>query len=129
MVTAVHPRWRAQGFTVIELLVVLAAIGLLLAVTAPRYVQHLDRARDTALRHTLRQVRDAIDKYHADQARYPADLKELVVRRYLNALPHDPVTERSDTWLIVKPGALDGVADVRSGAPGLAQDGTAYGTW
>lgn len=122
---------RPRGFTVIELLVVLAAIALLLAVAAPRYVQHLDQARDVALKENLRQVRDAIDKFYADQARYPAALAELVARRYLRGLPIDPVTQRSDSWVIVPPpNGVDGaVFDLRSGAPGQARDGSAYASW
>ena len=120
-----------RGFTVIELLVVLAAIGLLLAVAAPRYVQHLDNARDVALKKDLHELRDAIDKFDGDQGRYPAALDELVTRRYLRALPVDPVTQRSDTWVIVAPASQGGagVYDVRSGAKGQAADGSAYATW
>lgn len=122
---------RSVGFTVIELLVVLAAIALLLAVAAPRYVQHLDQARDVALKQNLHQVRDAIDKFYTDQARYPAALEELVARRYLRSLPIDPVTQRSDSWVIVPPPATatGAVADIRSGAPGQAHDGSAYAAW
>lgn len=119
-----------RGFTVIELLVVLAAIGLLLGLAAPRYVQHLQTAREVALRENLRQIRDAIDKFYGDQARYPAGLDELVAKRYLRALPVDPVTERPDTWVRVAPPTGDGALfDVRSGAPGTARDGSNYASW
>ena len=118
------------GFTLIELLVVMAALGLLLALVAPRYVEHVDRGRETVLRHNLVGLREAIDKFHADRARYPKDLQELVVERYLRQVPQDPVTDRSDSWVLVKPqGAPDGVFDVRSGAAGKAHDGTAYASW
>lgn len=122
----------SRGFTVIELLVVLAAIALLLSVAAPRYVQHLDNARDTVLRQNLRQLRDAIDKFYADQGRYPQALDELVARHYLRAVPTDPVTQRSDGWILVPPapGATGGgIYDVRSGAPGQARDGSLYASW
>jgi general secretion pathway protein G len=126
-----RPHVRASGFTVIELLVVLAAIGLLLAVAAPRYSQHVDQAREVALKHDLRALRDAIDKFYADQARYPATLDELVVKRYLRGLPVDPITERTDSWLILAPtGQASGaIFDIRSGAKGTARDGSAYATW
>lgn len=131
MSTGSHPRGHGLGFTVIELLVVLAAIALLLSVAAPRYVQHLDAARDVALKENLRQMRDAIDKFYADQARYPVALDELVTRRYLRSLPVDPVTQRADSWVIVAPAnrAQGGVFDVRSSAPGQARDGSLYATW
>lgn len=120
-----------RGFTVVELLVVLAAIALLLSVAAPRYVQHLDNARDVTLKENLRQVRDAIDKFYADQGRYPQALEELVAKRYLRSLPVDPVTQRSDSWVLVAPSgkATGAVFDVRSGAQGQARDGSAYASW
>ncbi|MED5621555.1 type II secretion system protein [Ideonella sp. BN130291] len=120
-----------RGFTVIELLVVLAAIALLLSIAAPRYVAHLDAARETALRQDLRAMRDAIDKFHGDQGRYPAALEELATRRYLRAVPEDPVTQRTDTWVLVPPphASSGAVYDVRSGAPGQARDGSAYASW
>jgi general secretion pathway protein G len=126
---------RDSGFTVIELLVVLAAIGLLLGIAVPRYFQHLDTAREVTLKQDLQQLRDAIDKFYADQTRYPANLDELVQKRYLRAVPVDPITQRPDSWVIVAPdgaGAAQGqgaVFDVRSGAKGQGLDGTAYGTW
>ncbi len=130
---------RPRGFTIIELLVVLAAIGLLLSIAAPRYVQHLDHARDLALKHDLQALRLAIDQFHADQGRYPGALDELVARRYLRALPVDPVTGRADTWVQVQAPvqgpvnaalpAGGGIQDVRSGAAGVASDGSRYASW
>jgi general secretion pathway protein G len=123
---------KTRGFTVIELLVVLAAIALLLSVAAPRYLQHLDTARDVALRQDLREMRDAIDKFYADQSRYPLALEELVKRRYLRSVPADPLTDRTDSWVLVAPpeGKAGGaVYDVRSGAPGQARDGSPYASW
>ena len=109
-----------RGFTLIELLVVMAALGLLLAIAAPRYVEHVDRAREVVLRQNLAAVRDAIDKFYADRARYPADLQELVQARYLRQVPLDPVTDRNDTWVLVPPHRQPGgVFDVRSGAAGV----------
>lgn len=120
-----------RGFTVIELLVVMAALALLLSVAAPRYVEHVDNARATALKQDLFQMRDALDKFHADHGRYPKTLDELVERRYLRAVPVDPLTQRADSWVLVAPRSGDtaSVADVRSGAPGVARDGSAYARW
>jgi general secretion pathway protein G len=122
---------RPRGYTLIELLVVLAALGLLLAITAPRYTEHVDRARETVLKQNLISVREAIDKFYADRARYPRDLTELVKERYLRQLPVDPLTDRSDTWmLIAPPDQQEGaVQDLRSGAPGQARDGSTYAKW
>ena len=116
-----------RGFTLIELLVVMAIIATLLTIASPRYFAHLDRAREAALRETLFVVRDAIDKFHADTGRYPAELDELVARRYLRKLPVDPVSESSESWTIVPPpGELAGVSDLRSGAGGAEKP---YAQW
>jgi len=122
-----------RGFTLIELLVVLAAMALLLAMAAPRYIQHVDQGREVVLRHNLAALREAIDKFNADRGRLPASLQELVTERYIRSIPIDPVTDRTDTWVLVGPAgqgqAGDRVNDVRSGAPGKAADGSAYATW
>jgi len=119
-----------RGFTLIELLVVLAVMGLLLSLVAPRYTEQVDRARETVLRHNLRATREALDKFHADRARYPASLQELVQQHYLRALPIDPITDRTDTWVLVPPEGQqpgEAVFDLRSGAPGLTKEGQPYG--
>ena len=123
---------RDRGFTLIELLVVMAALGLLLAIVAPRYTEHVDRAREAALRQNLASLRDAIDKFYADRARYPKDLQELAKERYLRQVPIDPVTDRADTWVALPPpgsGTSAAVFDVRSGALGQGRDGRPYASW
>lgn len=120
---------RSAGFTVIELIVVLAAIALLLAVAAPRYVQHVARAQEVTLKTSLFALREAIDKFHADQSRAPLSLLELVQHGYLRRVPVDPVTQRDDTWALQTVAGGVGVSDVRSGASGAAADGTAYASW
>ena len=122
-------RARSPGFTLVELLVVMAIVALLLSIAAPRYFGHLERAREAALLETLAVTRDAIDKFHGDTGHYPQDLDELVSRRYLRALPLDPLTGRRDSWTLLAPpdARLSGVGDIRSSAQGLARDGQAFG--
>jgi len=122
---------RCKGFTLIELLVVLAIVGMLLAVVAPRYFDSVERAKDAALRTDLRLLRESIEKYQADTGHLPETLEQLVQARYLRTVPIDPATDRSDTWVAVPApdGMTPGVYDIRSGAPGAARDGTAYGSW
>jgi general secretion pathway protein G len=129
---------RIRGFTLIELLVVLAIVALLLTIATPRYVDHVERAKEATLRVSLKTMRDAIDHFDAEQGRWPSGLEELVERRYLAALPVDPLTDRRDSWIAVTPAELAnppadapsvGLADVHSGAAGAGRDGTPYRDW
>ena len=120
------------GFTLIELLVVMAIIATLLSIAAPRYLRSVDDAREAALKSSLAQMREAIDQFHADRGAYPQALSDLVEKRYLRAIPADPITESAQTWQLVPlPGAEEAGAiyDVRSGAPGESRQGEAYANW
>ena len=120
------PRKR-RGFTLIELLVVMAIIATLLSVALPRYFHSVERSKEVTLQQSLSVMRDAIDKFYSDHGRYPGSLQDLAQARYLRALPVDPVTGSTETWVVVQPppGALGGgnVYDVRSGAPGKTSEG------
>ena len=120
-----------RGFTLVELMVVMAIIALLLSLALPRYFKHLELSRETILKQDLAVMRDAIDKYHGDTGRYPDSLDALVSAHYLRSLPVDPITERPDTWQIVAPSddAAGDMYDIRSGAPGTAHDGSTYADW
>ena len=124
-------RQGARGFTLIELMVVMAIIGTLLAIVAPRYFGSVEQARETALKQDLAVMREAIGQFHGDLNRYPDNLNELVAKRYLKRIPVDPITERSDTWLAVAhpDSNIPGLYDVLSGAEGVSRDGTPYQTW
>ncbi|MHC5349306.1 type II secretion system protein [Metapseudomonas furukawaii] len=122
---------RQRGFTLIELLVVMAIIATLMTIAVPRYFSSLEHSRETTLRNSLAVMRESLDQYYGDTGRYPDSLEELVVRRYLRALPVDPMTERSDLWQVLPPpdGAPGTVFDVKSGASGRARDGSLYADW
>jgi len=122
---------RRTGFTLIEMLVVMAIMATLLAIAAPRYFDSMERAKETALRSDLRILREALDKFHADTGTWPRELQNLVAARYLRELPVDPVTGATTTWQAIgnPDGITPGVYDVHSGAPGIAHDGTAYSSW
>ena len=123
-------RRARHGFTLIELLVVLAIIATLFTLVAPRYFEHVERSRETVLKHNLVATRDAIDRYHADRGTYPTSLQDLVTRRYLREVPLDPITGRNDTWRTSPPpDGASGIYQVHSGAPGKGHDGTAFNTW
>ena len=123
-----RPRAVTQGFTLIEMLVVLAIVALLLSVATPRYFGSLEKGREVALQENLRVLRVTLDKFHADKGRYPETLDELVDERYLREVPLDPITESATTWVLVPPKEPDqqGVADVKSGASGTARDGRRF---
>lgn len=121
-----------KGFTLIELVVVMAIIGLLVAVALPRYLHSVDRSKEAALKQDLSVMRDALDKFYGDLGKYPDTLEDLVTRRYLRGIPQDPVTESAQTWVVVPPpdAAPSGqVYDVKSGASGQSLDGSTYAEW
>jgi general secretion pathway protein G len=122
---------RRRGFTLIELLVVLAIISTLMLLVAPRYFHKVDTSKETVLRDNLRSVRDVIDKFYGDTGRYPETLDELVEKKYLRALPVDPITESVSTWVLVPvPDGYKGtIYDIRSGARGEGQAGSKYADW
>lgn len=122
---------RLGGFTLIELMVVMAIVATLLTIVTPSYFAHLERSREAALRETLAVTRDAIDKFHGDHDRYPGSLQELVDKRYLRKLPVDPITDSSDSWTLQTPPASNvegggGVWDLHSGAKAEGKD---YDQW
>ncbi|WP_293937912.1 type II secretion system protein [Iodobacter sp.] len=118
-----------SGFTLIELLVVLAIMASLLTLVVPRYFHQTERANETVLKHNLVAMRDAIDKFYADSGRYPSDIAELVSQKYLREMPMDPITSKNDSWQVVAPTNASGVYDVKSGAEGNGNDGSAYNSW
>ncbi|MCY1341639.1 type II secretion system protein G [compost metagenome] len=122
---------RSGGFTLIELMVVMAIIATLMTIAMPRYFSSLENSRETTLRQSLSVMREALDQYYGDKGRYPDSIEQLVQERYLRNLPLDPITERSDLWLTVPPpdGIPGGVADVKSGAGNHAKDGSLYADW
>lgn len=121
---------KKTGFTLIELLVVMAVLAILTSLVAPRYLARVDDARETVLRQNLVGLRVAIDQFYRDKARYPETLEELVTQRYIRAVPLDPITKKSDSWVLIPPNdSTKAVFDVKSGANLRASDGTEYASW
>lgn len=118
------------GFTLIELLVVLSIIAMLLTIASPRYFASEDRAKESTLKQDLKILRESIDKYYGDNRNYPQSLQQLVERKYVDKIPVDPITEKSNTWVLLQAELpLDGIENVRSGAQGTAKDGSRYADW
>jgi len=115
-----------RGFTLIELLVVLAILALLLTLATPRYFSNIEQSRLTVLRKNLQVTRATIDDFYGDNGRYPRSLEELVERGYMRAVPLDPITDSTATWILVAPEKGSGIFNLHSGAPGLTREGMAY---
>lgn len=124
-------RCGRYGFTLVELLVVMAILALLLSIAAPRYFDSVGRAQEAVLRTDLRVLREAIDKHRADTGRLPESLQRLVQLRYILSVPVDPVTDTQASWVLVlhPDGMTTGVYDVKSGGLGKARDGSEFASW
>ena len=134
---------RQSGFTLIELMIVVAIIGILASMAAVQYRGTQRKAKEAALRENLYVLRNCIDQYFTDKGKYPDSLESLVDDGYLRKIPVDPITESDSTWVEVQAGGSEdpaadtgeaadsagGVADVKSGSSEMAADGTSYGDW
>ena len=128
-------RGRQNGWTLVELTIVISLISILSAVAVVGYRNAITRSREAVLKEDLFRMRDAIDQYYADTGDYPAALDTLVTAGYLRAIPVDPFTSSATSWVVESPvydaanPFASGVFDVRSGYEGTAIDGTQYSDW
>jgi general secretion pathway protein G len=125
-----------RGFTLIELMVVMAIISVLLAIALPIYSKSITRAKESVLRNNLFTLRSMIDEYTIDKQKAPETLQELVSEGYLRQVPQDPMTGSDQTWHIIMEdtpiggsNSSPGIFDVRSGSDKIGLDGTAYADW
>lgn len=143
MVSRLSQRHRG-GFTLLELIVVIAIIGILATMSIPMLRNMPTRARESALKTNLHTLRDVIDQYHGDKGHFPASLETLVSGGYLRRIPEDPITRSRETWVLVyeevdpdaPPAETDesadggpGIMDVHSGSDRLSLDGVPYAEW
>ncbi len=129
---------RPLGFTLIELIIVFALIGILLGLALPQYKTSLKKAREAVLKEDLYILRKLIQQYYTDKGKYPPSLQALVEEGYLRQIPVDPMTRSAETWVEIRetpsyeellPGVEFGIVDVHSGSQEKALDGTTYDTW
>jgi len=131
----------SSGFTLVELLVVMAIVGILVAVAVPQLQKAPIRAKEATLREDLFTFRTCLDQYYADKGHYPDTLQTLVTDKYIRKIPVDPFTKSADTWQVVmeEPDSTDtasqqsqdppGIIDVKSGSKQPSLDGSLYNTW
>jgi general secretion pathway protein G len=129
-------RCGAKGFTLIELMIVMALIVVLASIGLAMHANSQTRAREAVLKEDLFRLRDAIDQYYADKNMYPSSLDALVSDKYLRAIPVDPFTQSADTWQTTmseldpaNPSAQPGIYDVKSGSDRTGMDGSEYSSW
>jgi general secretion pathway protein G len=125
-----------EGFSLIELLIVMTIIGILATAAVPQLFDATQRAEEAVLRRDLFIMRDAIDQYFADRGEYPQRLNDLAANAYVREIPTDPITKSRDTWVVklvdwelLDEGERPGIWDVRSGAPGAGLNGIEYREW
>jgi general secretion pathway protein G len=125
-----------NGFTIIELLIVMTLIIILAAVGMTQYRNAVTRSEEAVLKENLFRLRDAMDQFYADKNKWPADLAELVSEGYIREVPTDPMTQSKDTWQTTQaepdannPAASGGVDNVHSGSDRTSLDGTRYADW
>jgi general secretion pathway protein G len=133
-----HSRRRSHqaGFTLIELMIVMALISVLAGMGVVQYRNSVQHTQESVLRTDLFRMRDAIDQYYADKNKYPASLETLVSDGYMRRIPEDPITHSAETWQTVpaeadpaNPTAEPGIYDVKSGAQGTALNGSSFADW
>lgn len=127
---------RANGFTIIEVLVVMSLIVILASMGMTQYRSSITRAEEAVLKENLFRMNDAIDQFYADKNKWPSDLSELASEGYIRELPIDPMTKSKDTWTTVQaepdpnnPASQVGIYQVKSGSDRTALDGSRYADW
>jgi general secretion pathway protein G len=131
-----QPTFREEGFTLVELMVVMLIIGVLAAIAIPSYTASIRNAREAVLREDLHVMRQAIDSYTMDKQKAPQSLDDLVQTGYLKEIPKDPETQSSDTWVTDTDDSVEsvdqtdgGVSNVHSGSGLTGTDGKPYSEW
>jgi general secretion pathway protein G len=129
-------RKQDAGFTLVELMIVMAIIGVLAVVAVPSYISALKHAREAVLKEDLHVLREAIDSYTMDKQKAPQTLDDLIQDGYLKVIPEDPMTRTTTSWVTDTSDAMHsldqtepGIDDVHSGSTETGSDGQSYSGW
>jgi general secretion pathway protein G len=129
-------RGKSSGFTLLELMIVMAIILILATLGAGRYEQSMVRAHEAALKHDLFVMRNSIQQYTLDKEAGPTSLDDLVSAGYLREIPRDPMTRQKD-WVTASDDVLaspdqttTGITDVHSASDTISSfESTPYSSW
>jgi general secretion pathway protein G len=129
-------RKKDAGFTLVELMIVMAIIGVLAVIAVPSYITAIKHAREAVLKEDLHVLRAAIDSYTMDKQKAPQSLDNLTQEGYLKTIPDDPMTHSNGTWVTNSSDDLHsldqtdpGIDDVHSGSEETGSDGQPYSSW
>ena len=127
---------RRFGFTLIELMIVMAITAVLMSIAVPIYTRSIQRSKESVLKNNLFTLRTVVDEYTYDKQKAPQTLQDLVSDGYLRQVPMDPITGSNDTWKLIMEDAtntvnqtMPGIFDVRSGSDLTSLEGTPYSEW
>src|SRR5271165_5097355 len=127
---------RAFGFTLIELMIVMAIVVILIGIAVPYYQKSILRAKESVLRNNLFTMRQVIDEYSYDHQKAPQQMSEVISDGYLRSIPIDPMTGSNQTWQYIMEDANTaanqtepGIFDVHSGSDKASLDGSKYSDW
>lgn len=126
-------RLGEKGFTLLELMIVIAIIGILASLAQPSYKAAVRKSREAALKENLYNIRGVLDQYYADNGKYPDSLDDVVTKGYMRGVPVDPITN-SNNWQTVpfesdNPDESGGIYDVHSSSTEAGLNGKPYNEW